>query len=696
MSIRLGIDVGGTFTDLALVDDATGGIKTAKVLTTPSDPWMGIHDGVQALLTQGVDAREIGIVIHGTTLVINALIERRGARVGLLTTSGFRDVLAFGREFRYDIYDPDLVLPEPLVPRSLRREVRERVAGDGSVIAPLDRDDARETIRALLSDGVEAFAVCLLHAYSRPEHEREVRELLREEAPDHPVSLSSDVLPQIREYERCSTTAINAYVQPIIRRYASQLRDGLAATGLPNEPYLMTSSGNTMTVETAEAFPAQLVESGPAGGALMASLIGRDIGMPDVLSFDMGGTTAKACVIRDGAPLISKSYEVARVRRFRKGSGLPLGVPVIDLLETGAGGGSIADIDSLGLLRVGPRSAGAVPGPVCYRRGGDEPTVTDANVVLGLIDPNHFLGGAMSLDRDAAERVISARIGVPLNLDAEQAAIAIHQVVTENMAEAIRVHAVEINTDVRSLAMVAYGGAGPLHAVGVAQRLQVASVVFPPSAGVLAALGLLTAPLGFEFALSWPVDLEDLDTAMATSILAELEAQGRELLSQAGVKEIRHHRSVDMCYIDQRYEVTTALPHGDLDRNASHHLKSLFDEAYEADYGRRLDDLPARCITWRVVSFGPTPPRLRQSGADRLLDPETQPHYGSVQVGERRVVFPDHGAALSAVYTRELLTPGMAMFGPAVVEEMASTIVIPPGTSANVDSWGNILVRLRE
>lgn len=694
MSLRLGIDVGGTFTDLALVDDETGAVTTEKVLTTPSDPWLGIREGVRALLANGFDPSQIAVVIHGTTLIINALIERRGARVGLLTTTGFRDVLAFGREFRYDIYDPDLVLPEPLVPRRLRREVRERVAGDGSVIEPLDRDQARATIRELVAEGVESFAICLIHAYNRPDHEQELGELLREEAPTVPVSLSHQVLPQIREYERCSTTVINAYVQPIIRRYARRLRDGLAAEGFPAEPYLMTSSGNTMTIESAEAFPVQLVESGPAGGALIASLIGDRIGSANVLSFDMGGTTAKACVIRDGQPVISKSYEVAHVRRFRKGSGLPLGVPVIDLLETGAGGGSIAEIDALGLLRVGPRSAGADPGPACYQRGGIEPTVTDANVVLGLIDPDRFLGGAMPLDRDAAARAIDERVGSRLGLDTSQAAMAIHRLVTENMAEAIRVHAVEINVDVRGLGMVAFGGAGPLHAVGVAQRLGSPFVVFPPAAGVLSALGLLMAPLGFEATLSRPADLADLNVAATNTILAELEAHGRRLLARAGVGQVVHRRSVDMCYVDQRYEVTTAIPAGALDGEATVQLKRLFDDAYEDAYGRRLDALPARCMTWRVLSLGPTPPL--SWGADVAPLPASQrlDGNGGAPTGEKRVVFPDHGEAMAAVLSRSSLFPGSILKGPALIAEAASTLVIPPDATAEVDAWGNVIVRL--
>ncbi|MFN8593830.1 MAG: hydantoinase/oxoprolinase family protein [Thermomicrobiales bacterium] len=692
---RLGIDVGGTFTDLALIDSDHGQIITEKVLTTPADPWLGIRDGVQALLARGIAAGDIGVVIHGTTLVINALIERRGAPIGLLTTRGFRDVLAFGREFRYDIYDPDLVLPDPVVPRRLRREVGERTGGDGSIIEPLDREETRRTIRELLGENVEGFAVCLLHAYCQPEHERVIRDLIAQEAPDHPVSLSHEVLPQIREFERCSTTAINAYVQPIIRRYARRLRDGLAEEGFPHAPYLMTSSGNTMTAEAAEAFPVHLVESGPAGGALIAGLIGKQIGAAHVLAFDMGGTTSKACVIRDGTPLVSRSYEVAHVRRFRKGSGLPLGVPVIDLLETGAGGGSIAEIDALGLLRVGPHSAGADPGPACYGRGGVLPTVTDANVVLGLIDPAGFLGGSMTLDASAARTAIEETIGNSLGLDAEAAASAIHRVVTENMAEAIRVHAVEINVDVRSLAMVAYGGAGPLHAIGVARRLQIPSVVFPPAAGVLSALGLLTAPLGFESTLSVPADLADLDVPATNALLAELETRGGHLLMQAGVPadEIQHKRSVDMCYVDQRYEVSTPLPSGPLASNAPDQIKRLFDAAYERSYGRRLDQLPARCMTWRVLSTGPTPP---QPFSELGLSPRNaQPiPEDATQRPKRRVVFPDDDLALTAIIDRADLLPGSLVCGPALITESASTIVIPPGISASVDRWGNVVATL--
>ena len=693
MTYRLGIDVGGTFTDLVLLDDALGQLVTEKVLTTQEDPWLGIQRGVRALAARGHDLLRIVSIIHGTTLVSNALIERRGARVGLLTTRGFRDTLYFRREFRYDIYDPNIVLPEPLVPRHLRREVRERIAGDGSELEALDKGHARAEVRELLSDGVEALAVCLLHAYLQPDHELALRNILAEEAPEHPVSLSHEVLPQIREYERSSATVINAYVQPIIRRYLRRLQDGLKAENCGGELHLMTSSGGTMSVETAEAFPIHLVESGPVAGTLIASLIGTQADEANILSFDMGGTTAKACVIRSSKPLISKDQEVARVRRFKKGSGLPLGIPVIDLLEIGAGGGSIAEIDALGLLRVGPQSAGADPGPVCYGRGGTEPTVTDANVVLGLINPKYFLGGAMTLDRQAAAQTLEERIGRPLDLNAEQAAEAIHRVVTESMAEAAQVHAAEVNVDIRRFAMVAFGGAGPIHAHGVAERLHLPFIVCPRHAGVLSALGLLTAPLAFEFSRSLNSDLDDLNVETVNSLLEELESQGRQLLSEAGVHDIRVQRSVDMCYVGQRYEVTTPVRPGQFGRQERVRLKELFDKVYEEAYGRSLSNLPARCITWRVLTSGPKPHvSLRPDHRDEPKRANIGRRDSALK-GTRRAVIPDFGAVDCAVYMRQRLLPGDSFMGPALVEEVASTTVVPPKAMAEVDTWGNLIIR---
>ena len=695
MTFRLGIDVGGTFTDLALYDEEAGRVITEKILTTPSDPWQGIRQGLRALVARGIDLSQVSAATHGTTLVANAMIERRGARVGLLTTAGFRDVLHFvGREFRYDIYDPNIVMPDPLVPRHLRREVNERVSGDGSVLEPLDREQATSVVNELLDEDVESFAVCLLHGYLRPDHELELRDILAEQAPQYPVSLSHEVLPQIREYERTSATVINAYVQPVMRSYLRRLRDGLKAEGYGGELYLMNSLGGTMAVEMAEAFPIQMIESGPTAGTLVATLVGSQVKSSNVLSFDMGGTTAKACVIRDGKPIISQDYEVARVSRFKKGSGLPVGIPVVDLLEIGAGGGSIAEIDTLGLLRVGPRSAGAEPGPACYGAGGAEPTVTDANVALGLINPDFFLGGTMALDRAAAEQVIEERIGKPLGLDVEQAAAAIHQVVTESMTEAARVHSVEINVDIRDYGMVAFGGAGPIHAHGVAERLRAPFVVCPPEAGVLSAMGLFTAPLSFEFSRSLIAELHDLSIEKVRELLDELRSQGQQLLAKAGVSDVRVESSVDMCYVGQFYEVTTPIPEDALSSDGLNRLNTLFNEAYEQAYGRKLDNVPARCVTWRVLSSGPMPTvSVKPTYADETTSVPDVTNAEAALKGQRRVFFPDHGAHETAVYAGEQLRPNMTFSGPAMVEDAASTIAVPPNAVVEVDSWANVILR---
>jgi N-methylhydantoinase A len=693
--IRLGIDVGGTFTDLAAIDDTTGEIDVEKVLTTPNDPWIGIDKGVKRLQATGVRIDEISGVIHGTTLVTNAIIERRGAKVGLITTRGFRDILYFGREFRYDIYDPDLVLPEPLVTRAFRREVDERIAADGTVVKPLDESAARQVVRSLLADGAESIAICLLHSYRYPQHERVLGDIFHHEDPKFPVAMSHEVLPQIREYERSSATALNAYVQPLVARYLYRLRDGLRSLGCDAPLYLMTSSGGTITVETAVAFPIQLIESGPAAGTLVATLIGQQVGAASVVSFDMGGTTAKSCVIKSHRPLINKTPEVARERRMKRGSGIPAGIPMVDLLEIGAGGGSIAEVDQLGLLRVGPRSASANPGPACYGLGGREATVTDADLVLGMIDPDYFLSGSMRLDRDAAWRVITDNVAHPLGLDPLEAAAAIHRVVTDNMAEATRVHSAEVNVDLRGYWLVAFGGAGPLHAYGVAERLGLPVVVFPRHAGVLSAAGLLTAPLAFEFSRSYPVDLDALDLSMANELLGDLEDRARRLLVASGLaSDIRLQRTVDMCYSGQRYEVATPLPEPPLTPGSVAELKAAFDATYEEMYGRRLTLLQASCLTWRVLASGPAPdrwwrtlpamskvgvtPRLRHRQKDRV----------------REVFLPGHGLVEYQSHVRDGIPPGSIVTGPALVQDGSSTIVLPPEAKGTVDSWGNLVVRL--
>lgn len=693
--IRIGIDVGGTFTDLAALDDQSGEVLVEKVLTTPHDPWLGIRDGLQRMEARGLTMGKVTTVVHGTTLLTNAIIERRGAKVGFISTRGFRDVLYFGREFRYDVYDPDLVVPEPLVPRALRLEVDERIAADGAVIRALDCEQARAVVRGLLSEGVESIAVCLLHSYRYPAHEKLLKAVVREEGASIPIALSHEVLPQIREYERSSATAINAYVQPIAASYLARLQEGLRSIGCRGPLYLLSSSGGTITVDTAIAFPIHLIESGPAGGVIVSAMIGHQVGMERIVSFDMGGTTAKSCVIRSGRPLINKAPEVARARRMKKGSGLPMGIPMIDLLEIGAGGGSIAELDSVGLLRVGPRSAGAQPGPACYGLGGEEPTVTDANVVLGLIEPESFLGGSMKLDRDAAWRALRDMVAAPMELDPVEAAVAIHRIVTDSMAEATRVHSAELNVDLRDHSLVAYGGAGPLHAYGVAERLGLPVIVFPRNAGVLSATGLLAAPLAFEFSRSYPTDLDAIDVTGVNRLLDDLESQGRALLQASGLsEEITVQRSVDMCYTGQRYEVATRLPAEPLSGRSTPELQALFDAAYETAYGRSLSGLPASCLTWRVLVSGPAPDRWWRSspsaGTQTRGGTPSRPRDGRI----RRVHLPGHGLVDCVVFSRDELRGETSVRGPALVEDGSSTIVIPPGATGEIDLWANLVVRL--
>ena len=502
--LRAGVDIGGTFTDLIVYDERTGALHIGKTLTTPDDPAIAVETGMQETLTlAGEPPAAVGNVIHGTTLVTNALIERKGARTALITTRGFRDAIEIRHEGRYDLYDLFLEMPPPLAPRRLRFEVDERVLADGSVHKPLDTATIPALIAELRRQGVEAVAVSLLHAYRNPEHERLLGEALAAGAPEIVLSLSSEVVPEIREYERTSTTLANVYVRPLVERYLERLEARLRAQGMTDASlYIMLSSGGTGTVETARRFPIRMIESGPAAGALAAAQYGSLTDRPNLLSFDMGGTTAKACIIDNGEPLVSADFEVARVYRFKRGSGLPVRVPVIEMIEIGAGGGSIARADTLGLLKVGPDSAGAQPGPACYGRGGAAPTVTDADLLLGYLDPAFFLGGKMRLDLAAAERALGA-LGERLGLSATEAAWGVHQVVNENMAGAARIHAVERGKDPRAYPLFAFGGAGPVHAYRVAKILDVPELVIPLGAGVTSALGFLVAPLAFDFVRSF-------------------------------------------------------------------------------------------------------------------------------------------------------------------------------------------------
>jgi 5-oxoprolinase (ATP-hydrolysing) len=683
---RIGFDIGGTFTDFILLDTQQQEIRLHKCLTTPDDPSVGALAGLGELVeTAGVALADVGDIVHGTTLVTNALIERRGAKLGLITTQGFRDILEMGTEQRYDIYDLFLQYPEPLVPRRRRLEVPERMDRDGNTVVPVDLDAVREAARRLVADGVEAVAVCFLHAYRNPAHERAAGAAIRAACPDLAVSLSSDVVAELWEYQRLVTTCANAFVQPLMDRYVRRLERELWQRGFRGALYLMHSAGGLVAPETARAFPIRLLESGPAGGGLATAFFGALAGKPDVISFDMGGTTAKACLIEDGRAATAAEMEAARVHRFKKGSGLPIKAPVIDMIEIGAGGGSIAAIDEVGLLRVGPHSAGADPGPACYGRGGTEPTVTDANLLLGYYDPGFFLGGRMALDRDAAEAAM-ARVGGRLGLSAVEAAWGVHRVVTESMAAAARIHIVEKGKDPRRYAMVGFGGAGPAHAAGVARILGVAEVLIPPASGAASALGFLAAPLSFEQVRSHPLRLDDADAAaQIDTVLGALVEETRARLLAAGVAapDIAVERSADMRLYGQLHEINVALPDGPIDVAAMPAIHDAFAAAYAERYTSVYEGVAVQMVSLRVRCRGPVPAlALAQAGAGVA---------GAARKGTRPAWF-GSGFVETPVYDRYALAPGDTLAGPAIIEEREATTIVAPGDSVAVDATGTLRI----
>ncbi len=682
---RIAVDIGGTFTDLVLLrGDRVA--ANAKVLTTPADPSLAVEEGIARLL-EVVPPGEVREVVHGTTLVANALIERKGARTALVATRGFRDSMIIRRELRYDLYDLFLEMPEPLVPRRLAFEVGERVLADGTVDTPLDEAEVRRLARRLVRAGVEAVAVALLHSYRNPEHERLVGRVLAEEAPGLYVSLSSEVSPELGEFARTSTTEANAYVLPLIDRYLETLEKRLRDLGLrgPLRIMLSTGGGGIAGVDTARRFPVRLLESGPAAGAVSAAFWGARDGRRDVLAFDMGGTTAKACLVERGLPMVAREFEAARVYRFAKGSGLPIRVPVVDLIEIGAGGGSIARVGPFGLPKVGPDSTGADPGPACYGRGGTHPTVTDADLVLGYLNPDFFLGGEMRLDVRAAREALGA-LGRELGLSVEEAAAAVHRVVNENMASAARMHGVERGRDLRRFALVATGGAGPVHAWGVARNLGIRRLVFPPSAGVASAFGMLTAAPGFELARSLPAALSETRWGAVRRALAELVREGTRQLAASGVApdEVRVELAADVRHRGQGEAVTVELGEA-LGRDPARQVEEAFDAAYVGLYGRRPPGVEPEVMTWRVRLLGPTPRILVRARAAA----------GPARKGRRPAWFAEAGGFVeTTAYDRYRLGPGDSFRGPAVVEERESTMVVGPGARATVDRVGNLVVEV--
>ncbi len=598
---RLAIDIGGTFTDLALEHD--GRRVTSKVLTTPAEPERGVLEGILAVLREAALAPgDVALVLHGTTLATNAIIEQKGARTALITTDGFRDVLAMGNESRYDQYDLGITLPEPLVPRYLRLPVSERVDNEGAVLLPLDEGAVLDLVGILQREEVRSIAVGFLHSFRNPAHERRVRALLEEALPGVPVSLSSEVSPEMREWERFSTTAANAYVQPLIEGYLRRLEDGLSAMGLGAPLFLMLSGGGLTTVETACRFPIRLVESGPAGGAIFAADIARQCGLEQVLSFDMGGTTAKICLIDDFQPQTARTFEVARVGRFKKGSGLPLRIPVIEMVEIGAGGGSIAGLDKLGRIAVGPESAGADPGPACYGRGGRLPTVTDANLLLGRYDPKRFAGGTVPLDPEAATVALTHTIGDPAGLDPPMAALGVVEMVDENMSNAARVHAVESGKSGDGRALIAFGGGGPVHACRVAEKVGIDRIVIPVGAGVGSAIGFLRAPVGYEVVRSLYGRLGTFETAPVNALLADMKAEAERVVRAGSFgASTRETRLAFMRYVGQGHEIPVPLPLHPLAEPDVEALRAAFDREYARFYDRPVPGSDVEVLSYAVT-----------------------------------------------------------------------------------------------
>jgi N-methylhydantoinase A len=646
-------------------------------------------DGLRELVASaGLAWADLAQAIHGTTLGSNVVIERKGQGVALLTTRGFRDVLVIGREKRYHLYDLFVEKPAPLVPRSRIREVAERIAFDGEVLVPLDEAGLRETVRDLARSGVVSLGICFLHSYVNPAHERRAAEIVREEAPHVALSLSSDVSPVIREYERTSTTVVNSYVMTAVRDYLERLEAALGRLGYGGRLFVMQSGGGIATAETMARFPVRMIESGPAAGALMAAVYGKRTGQADLVAFDMGGTTAKLSLIAGGVPQTIREFELHRIR-LQPGSGIPMNIQAIDLVEIGAGGGSIARAE-MGVIQVGPDSAGAAPGPICYGLGGTEPTVTDANLVLGYLNPEYFLGGRMRLDLEGARRGIESRVATPLGLGVPEAAWGIHQIVTTNMELATRVVSIERGYDPRRLALVAFGGSGPVHGCRLAQALGIPRAILPAAAGVTSAIGLLAAEVKFDLSRSFGTRLDALDPGRLARILGEMAEQAATVVRDAGAAgTIALARTADMRYVGQGYELTVPFRDGPVDGRTAAALRAAFDRVYAQRYGYSDAKAPLELVTVAVTATG-TGPEVRL--------PEHRPGTRDVTEArkpDRPVYFPEtRGYGRCPVYDRRRLPVGARLEGPAVVEEPESTTVLPPGTTAEVDPWANLLVTL--
>jgi N-methylhydantoinase A len=686
--IRLATDIGGTFTDIVLEVD---GIRaTTKLLTTSRAPEQAVVDGTRGVLAEAGRAfGEIDVFVHGTTLATNAVIERKGARTALIATDGFRDVIEIADEGRFDQYDLNIEKPKPLVPRRLRFTVPERMDVHGTVRLALDEAAVRAVVKRLIAERIESVAVALIHGYANPAHEQRIGAILHDMAPQMAVTLSSEVCPEAREYERTCTALANAYVQPLIAGYLRRLQSAFATLGYTKPIHLMTSGGSLASLETAARFPIRLVESGPAGGAILAARIASERGETRILSFDMGGTTAKICLIDDGRPSMARTFEVDRQSRFMKGSGFPVRIPVIEMVEIGAGGGSIAHVDALQRITVGPHSAGSEPGPACYGLGGTRPTVTDADLVLGKIDPIRFAGGKIPIDVGKAETALSAEVGAKLGLDAAQAAFGVSEIIDENMANAARVHAVERGAAVADRTLVAFGGAAPLHASRLAEKLGIKRILVPADAGVGSAVGFLAAPAAYELVRSRYMRLDAFDLEAANLLLDGMAAEAAAYaVLAAGGRAVTARGSAFMRYAGQGHEIAVALPERRLVDSDPTALRALFETEYARLFARHIPGAVIEIMSWIVVASTAVMTPARLAAVAAAPQPKSQ--------GERRVLDTQSGSSLTAqIYQREHMRPGAQVEGPCLIVEAGTTTYVSPRFQAAMDAGGALVLTAR-
>ena len=686
---RLAIDIGGPFTDVAL--ECGDKQFTTKTLTTKSQPETAVLAGIETVLTQAkINPSQVEIIIYGTTLATNLLIERRGASVALVTTFGFRDVVEMRNENRFEQYDINIELPTPLVPRSQRLVVSERIAADGRILKPLDENEVRTLIPHLLEKEIQSVAVGFLHSYRNNSHEQRVREIIFSEVPELEVTLSSEVSPEMREFERISTACANAYVQPLMSRHIRSLASQLRTQGLDCPLFLMLSGGGITTPETAIRFPVRLVESGPAGGAIFSSFIARQLGLSRVLSYDMGGTTAKICLIDDGQPHTSRTFEVAREYRFLKGSGIPINIPVIEMVEIGAGGGSIADVDTMNRIRVGPESADSEPGPASYDLGGVAPTVTDADLLLGRLNPENFAGGSIRLNVENASKALDSSIGSKLGFKTSNTALGVSEIVDENMSNAARVHAIESGVDIETYTIVAFGGAAPIHAARLAEKLNIQKIVIPPNAGVGSALGFLQAPVSYEVIRSYYQRLDDLDYHGINQLLNSMRKEATDVVEPgAQGQKTKEIRTAFMRYIGQGHEVSVEIPvkleEAELDSQSADRLTIAFETEYTRLYGRTIPSLEIEILTWSL--------QISTQGSDGLAVKMSAHAYAPDSKEFRKLMDAESGEFNdAAVYDRLSLAPGAKIEGPAIITESDTATVITQQFKGQVTDGGYMVL----